>query len=98
VTGLPTKTTRSAETTVRVRDGQTIVTGGLRQLERRATHRAIPILSEIPLVGKLFQSDRVENTVVDLAIFITARSLSPTGHLPDEDTKLLQEQFSTETE
>ncbi len=98
VTGLPTKTTRSAETTVRVRDGQTIVTGGLRQLERRATHRAIPILSEIPLVGKLFQSDRVENTVVDLAIFITARSLSATGHLPDEDTKLLQEQFSTETE
>lgn len=98
VTGLPTKTTRSAETTVRVRDGQTIVTGGLRQLERRATHRAIPILSRIPLIGRLFESDRVENTVVDLAIFITARSLSATGHLPDEDTKLLQEQFSTEKE
>jgi type II secretory pathway component GspD/PulD (secretin) len=96
VTGLPTKTTRSANTTVRVRDGQTIVTGGLRQLERRATHRAIPILSQIPLVGKLFQSDRTENTVVDLAIFITARSLSPTGHLPNEDAEQLRKQFGTE--
>lgn len=96
VTGLPTKTTRSANTTIRVRDGQTIVTGGLRQTEMRSTHRAIPILSQIPLLGKLFQSDKVDKTVVDLAIFITARSLSQTGHLPDEDTTRLQREFRTE--
>jgi type II secretory pathway component GspD/PulD (secretin) len=81
-TNLPTKTSRTASTTVRVRDGQTITLGGLRQSETRSVRRAIPILSEIPLVGQLFRSHKDERTVVDLAVFITARSLSQTGHLP----------------
>ncbi|MBC7288010.1 MAG: hypothetical protein H5T86_08225, partial [Armatimonadetes bacterium] len=85
VTGLPTKTTRSADTTVRVRDGETIVIGGLKQQESRSTRRAIPILGNIPLIGELFKSRKVEKTQVDLAIFITARMLSQTGHLPPEE-------------
>ena len=85
VTGLPTKTTRSANSTIRVRDGQTIVIGGLRQAEDRSTRKAIPILSKLPLVGSLFRSKRTETTMVDLAIFITARTLSRTGHLPAEE-------------
>jgi type II secretory pathway component GspD/PulD (secretin) len=89
VTGLPTKTTRSAYSTVRVRDGQTIVIGGLRQLENRSVRRAIPILGNIPLVGTLFRSTKTENTLVDLAIFITARSLSQTGHLPAAEEQQL---------
>lgn len=95
-TGLPTKTTRTASTTVRVRDGQTIVTGGLRQAETRSVHRAIPILGDIPVLGKLFQSHRTENTMVDLAIFITARTLSQTGHLPAEDEQRIKSQFDLE--
>jgi type II secretory pathway component GspD/PulD (secretin) len=92
VTGLPTKTTRSAKTTVRVLDGQTIVGGGLRQAETRAVRRAIPILSDIPLIGNLFRSRKIEKTNVDLAVFITARLLSPTGHLaPEEEQELLQQ-------
>ncbi|HEY3376007.1 MAG TPA: hypothetical protein VGL77_00810 [Armatimonadota bacterium] len=89
VTGLPTKTTRSANSVVRVNDGQTIVIGGLRQMENRSVRRAIPILSEAPLIGNLFKSKRVENTMVDLCIFITARTLSQTGHLPaGEETEI----------
>ncbi len=96
VTGLPTKTTRTARTTVRVRDGQTIVTGGLRQTESRLVRRAIPILSEIPIIGNLFRSKKTEKTTVDLAIFITARSLSPTGHLPAEEETQIRERFGIE--
>jgi len=89
VTGLPTKTTRTARTTVRVRDGQTIVIGGLRQAESRSVRRAIPILSEIPIIGNLFRSKKIQETTVDLAIFVTARLLSPTGHLPvDEEAQI----------
>lgn len=84
-TGLPTKTSRTANTTVRVRDGQTIIMGGLRQAESRSVHRAVPILSQIPILGQLFKSKRDEKTVVDLAIFVTARSLTQTGHLPKEE-------------
>jgi len=89
VTGLPTKTTRTARTTVRVRDGQTIVIGGLRQAESRSVRRAIPILSEIPIIGNLFRSKKIQETTVDQAIFVTARLLSPTGHLPvDEEAQI----------
>jgi len=96
VTGLPTKTTRTARTTVRVQDGQTIVTGGLRQAESRSVRRAIPILSEIPVIGNLFRSKKTEKTTVDLAIFITARSLSATGHLPVEEETQIRERFGIE--
>jgi type II secretory pathway component GspD/PulD (secretin) len=82
ITKLPTKTTRSATTTVRVQAGQTIIIGGLRQRESREVRRALPILSQIPLVGGLFKSKRLEHMEVDLAVFITARLLSPEGHLP----------------
>jgi len=96
ITGLPTKTTRTASTTVRVRDGQTIITGGLRQAESRSVRSAIPILSEIPVLGTLFRSKKTEKTMVDLAIFITARILSPTGHLPAEEETQLRERFGIE--
>lgn len=82
ITGLPTKTTRSAYSTIRVRDGQTIVIGGLRQAEERSTRKAIPILSNMPVLGPLFRAKKVENTMVDLAIFITANTLNRDGHLP----------------
>ena len=82
ITGLPTKTTRSAYSTIRVRDGQTIVIGGLRQMEDRSIRRTLPILSNMPLLGPLFRSHKSENTMVDLAIFITARMLDENGRLP----------------
>ncbi len=92
VTGLPTKTTRTARTVVRVRDGQTIIIGGLRQTETRSVRKAIPILSDIPIIGQLFRSKRIEKTSVDLAVFITARLLSQTGHLPAaEEARILEE-------
>jgi len=93
VTGLPTKTTRTASTTVRVRDGQTIVIGGLRQGESRSVRRAIPILSEIPIIGNLFRSKKIQETTVDLAIFVTARLLSPTGHLPADEEAQIHERM-----
>ncbi len=96
LTGLPTKTTRTASTTVRVRDGQTIVIGGLRQVESRSVRRAIPILSEIPIIGNLFRSKKTEKTTVDLAIFVTARLLSPTGHLPEAEEAQIRDRFGIE--
>jgi type II secretory pathway component GspD/PulD (secretin) len=93
ITGLPDKTTRSANTTVRVQDGKTIVIGGLAQEELRETRTHTPVLGDIPLIGKLFDSKRVEKTKVDLAIFITARLLSRTGHLPTEEENAVKARF-----
>jgi len=89
-TGLPNKTTRSADTTVRVHDGDTIIIGGLGQEELRMTRRKIPLLGDIPIIGQLFRSKRREQTKVDLAVFITANLLSPTGHLPPEQEQAMR--------
>jgi len=87
-TGLPDRSTRRANTTVRVRDGETVVIGGLMQEETRKTRTRIPLLGDLPIIGPLFQSvnDQAANT--ELAIFVTPRILSQTGHLPpDEERK-----------
>jgi len=97
-TGLPEKTTRSAETTIRVRDGQTLIIGGLRQDESREVRSRIPILSDIPIIGRLFTSHSIEHTTVDLAIFVTARLLSQTGHLPEAEEEAIIERFLPEGE
>ena len=93
VTGLPEKTTRSAKTTVRVRDGETLIIGGLRQEESREVRSRIPLLADIPIIGELFKSKRIEKTEVDLTIFVTARILSQTGHLPDEEEAAIKARF-----
>jgi len=92
-TGLPNKTKRTAETTVRVRDGQTVVIGGLRQAETREKRAKIPILGDIPVVGELFKSRTIEDTDVELVIFITARILDDTGHLPHDEEAGIRERF-----
>jgi type II secretory pathway component GspD/PulD (secretin) len=93
VTGLPNKSTRSASTVVRVRDGETVIIGGLLQNERRQRERKIPLLGDIPVLGTLFRSKNVEETQSELVIFITPRVLSQTGHLPAEEEAELKRRF-----
>lgn len=95
-TGLPDKSTRTARTIVRVNDGQTIIIGGLQQEETRASRTRVPVLSSLPLVGKLFKSKRIEKVQTDLAIFVTPRSLTLTGHRPTEEEAELKERFGIE--
>lgn len=97
-TGLPEKTTRSASTTVRVRDGQTLIVGGLKQDESREVRSRVPLLADIPLIGELFKSRDIERTTVDLTIFVTARLLSRTGHLAQEHEELIRARFLPEIE
>ena len=97
-TGLPEKTTRSAQTTVRIRDGQTLIVGGLKQDESREVRSRIPLLADLPIIGGLFKSHDIERTTVDLTIFVTARLLSQTGHLPAEQEEAIMERFMVEDE
>jgi type IV pilus assembly protein PilQ len=92
-TGLPDKTTRRAETTLRVQDGETIIIGGLTQIETRETRGKIPVIGDLPLVGGLFRSKNVDQIKTELVIFITPRTLSLTGHLPEEEEARLREHF-----
>jgi general secretion pathway protein D len=69
----PVISTREAVTQVLVRDGQTIVIGGLRDEQRDATQRGVPILSGIPIIGGLFGSADRRRTETELYLFLTPR-------------------------
>jgi type IV pilus assembly protein PilQ len=86
-TGLPDRSTRRANTTVRVRDGETVIIGGLMQEESRRMRTKIPILGDLPILGPLFQSVSDQQATTELAIFVTPRILSQTGRLPAEEEK-----------
>lgn len=93
-THLPEKSTRTARTTVRVKDGQTIVIGGLVQQETRDVRTKVPVLGDIPLLGPLlFQTKNVQTTQTELVLFITPRILSNTGHLPAAEESALKARF-----
>jgi type IV pilus assembly protein PilQ len=92
-TRLPEKSTRTANTTVRVNDGQTIVIGGLKQQESRDIRTKVPLLGDLPLIGGLFRGRDQRTTQSELVLFITPRLLSDTGHLPAEEEKQLTDRF-----
>ncbi|MBI5624905.1 MAG: hypothetical protein HY924_14105 [Elusimicrobia bacterium] len=62
---------RGASTLVRVKNGQTLVLGGLLQSTETKVVRKVPFLGYIPLVGWLFTSTSSRRTNTDLVLFIT---------------------------
>jgi type II secretory pathway component GspD/PulD (secretin) len=72
-TNAPVIDIRQASSIVRIRDGATIIMGGLVQDSSSTTRRKIPILGDIPLLGKAF-SGKYENTDrTELVFFLTPR-------------------------
>ena len=67
----PDLDTKQASTLVRVRDGVTIVLGGLIQTENSKSERKIPVLGDIPLVGKLFTGTFSFKQKKELVMFVT---------------------------
>jgi type II secretory pathway component GspD/PulD (secretin) len=66
-------TTREAETSVRMQDGETMVIGGLIGNEESGGKNKVPILADLPILGKLFQSVHNTKTQNEIVIFLTAR-------------------------
>ena len=73
--GPPQVSRRMVDTTVRVKDGQTIVIGGLIQDIGTNIKSRVPILSDIPIIGELFKSNNRDVNQTELIIYITPRVL-----------------------
>lgn len=69
----PIISTRSLQTQLLVRDGQTGVLGGLSDQQRTVTRNGIPVLSSIPIVGGLFGGRTRDTRDAELFIFLTPR-------------------------
>lgn len=70
---LPIIRRRKAETTVRVKEGEAIVIGGLIESEDRFEENKVPVLASIPLLGALFRSREKTTVENEVVIFITPR-------------------------
>lgn len=69
--GTPIIATRKASTKVKVRDGQTLVIGGLIRDSKNVTERKVPLLGSIPILGLLFKSKKTIKVKTELLVFIT---------------------------
>ena len=65
---------------MRVKDGETIAIGGLTLNQEQTINRKIPLLGDIPLIGKLFRGRKKNVVRTELVVFVTPRILtgSPT--------------------
>jgi Type II secretory pathway, component PulD len=77
--GLPQLATRKATATIWVREGQTVVLGGLRQREESKVTTKFPLISSLPLLGEIFKSHRKEVRESELIILLTPKLLEPRG-------------------
>jgi len=73
LTGLPSTSERSAQTSVRVKDGETIAIGGLLRDEDVSTLSKIPGLGDLPFFGNLFRSRSKSKQHSEVVIFLTTR-------------------------
>lgn len=94
---------RSAQSRVAIKDGQTIIIGGLMQDRVTDTVSKIPLLGDIPWLGELFKSTTKKKEKTELLIFLTPLVARQPEHLQGmttEDlnrTKLVPNAISTET-
>ena len=70
---LPQTSTREAETTLVVKNGETIVLGGLIRDEMTKTVAEVPLLSKLPLVGELFKNTTTSGRKSEILVFITPK-------------------------
>lgn len=69
------------KTSLRVLDGQTIVMGGMVNETRRQINDKVPILGDIPLIGRIFRSDGISVEQRSVLIFVNVELTDPAGNL-----------------
>jgi hypothetical protein len=75
--GIPQISTRDTQTTVSMRQDETLVIGGLIQSDDTRTDTKIPFLGDLPVVGKIFTSSQVNTSRNELVITVTPHIIDP---------------------
>ncbi|PNU19840.1 type II secretion system protein GspD [Geothermobacter hydrogeniphilus] len=94
----PTFTKRQLRNTVLAEDGKTIVLGGLIGTNIQATESKVPLLGDIPFLGRLFRSEGTSEQKTNLLVFITPKIIRNSKDLTDITLKarMTGEGFQTE--
>lgn len=86
---LPPKTTNQVTSAVTIPDGEIFVIGGLTRENQAKAVSKVPLLGDIPLLGKLFRSETTSRSLSNLYIFLRAHILT---HPEFDDGKKITEQ------
>ena len=71
--------TRREKTSVSVYDGQSLVIGGLVEGDRETVEDSVPILGDIPILGRFFRTEMEKNERTAILIFVEVNVLDPSG-------------------
>ncbi len=85
---LPKFTIRQVITTVNVWDGQTVVLGGLINSTTQTEKDKVPVIGDLPIIGRLFQSQSKASVKRNLMIFVTSTIVDPAGNRVHSDDEL----------
>lgn len=76
---MPVFSKRSVNTSLTIYDGYTVAVGGLMREDVQTVEDKVPILGDIPIIGRLFQSEGENRIKSNLIIFVTAQIIDATG-------------------
>ena len=79
---------REAQTQVLLKDGETVVIGGLLKDVKSKEIIGVPFIKDIPWLGKFFRRETIDTQKIDLLIFITAKVIKEGELTPEEIAKL----------
>ncbi len=76
---MPVFSTRKVNTALSIYDGHTVSVGGLMREDVQKVEDKVPILGDIPIIGRLFQSNAENRIKSNLIVFVTAQIIDATG-------------------
>lgn len=78
--------TQKVATSVKIWDGATVVLGGAKVQKRTLVDDRIPVLGNLPFVGRFFRSEVTETETKNIIIFVTVDVIDPSGQKVNRDT------------
>ena len=78
--------TQKVATSVKIWDGATIVLGGAKVQKKTLVDDRIPILGNMPFLGRFFRSEVTETETKNIIIFVTVDVIDPSGQKVNRDT------------
>jgi type IV pilus assembly protein PilQ len=76
---IPIISTRKTKSRVTIKSGYTLAIGGLMEQREASGRSSIPILGDVPVLGRLFSRNTGDSESRNLIVFITAKILSASG-------------------
>lgn len=70
---VPIVDSRSVETTMRVKDGESIIIGGLSRVDDTSTINKLPVLGDIPIIGNFFRTTTTQKTKSEIILLVTPK-------------------------